>query len=108
MTHAVFAKNNGFHRISIKGHADYSSPDIVCAAASMLACTLVSMISCISGASSSISDGCVTASVKSSEKTDVIVSTIKRGFELLSEKYPKNVTLFKEINYEKNYRKADT
>lgn len=101
MTTAKFIKKNGNHTVRISGHADYSHPDIVCAAVSMLTCTLAAALNKRKGFFANIKKGKAYIKVPCSNAADAAVDTVKTGMFLLAEHYPKNVVL-KEEGYAEN------
>ena len=89
--------------LSIEGHACYAEPgrDIVCAAASILACTLVSRIRSLAREGEileiSIEPGrvCIVTHPDSQHRQDFISAfeTVQEGFGLLARQYPSHVSL---------------
>ncbi len=105
MTIAVFDVQGSRFDISIIGHAGHGidGQDIVCAACSMLACTLME---CMSRADRdgylvrhdcSMKDGNVRINAITTDygrkRVDTIVSVIRAGYELLESQYPENVKI---------------
>lgn len=103
MTTAVFYESNGTYQIDIVGHAGYSSTgaDIVCAACSVLTCTLVQCL-CAEQAAGNIDElktetysGDVRIKVTPKQdhydKITQIIDTVATGFYMLADQYPKNV-----------------
>ena len=91
MTTAVFSKTRHMHSAVISGHADFAKPDTVCAAASMLGCLLIEMLKNEKHFSFFTSGAYIELKAERAPRTDIIVETIKRGFEMLSKRYPENV-----------------
>ena len=89
--------------LSIEGHAHYAEPgrDIVCAAASILACTLASRIRSLAGPGeileTSMEPGrvCVVTHPDSQHRQAFISAfeTVREGFLLLARQYPSHVSL---------------
>ena len=82
------------YEIDIAGHADYCpGADIVCAAASMLAYTLIRRLRELpGGAEIDCAAGSVHIATRGKgEKVKETVETILAGYKLLAEKYPENV-----------------
>ncbi len=93
MTTAAFNRRKDTDLILICGHAQYAQPDIVCSAASMLACTLAAALEHKGMFSFEKNDGSVKIQTARSAASDAAVDTVREGFRLLSQKYPENVRL---------------
>lgn len=105
MTTAVITQRGNEYSITINGHAGYSDggPDIVCAACSVLTCTLMQCAFSEEAAgnlkelSTAEYSGDVllrlTASDHAAERISAIVDTIASGFAMLAHTYPENVRL---------------
>ena len=104
MTQAIFSRRGNRFDVKIEGHADYASgvPDIVCAACSTLACTLLECMEDLDGAwgvdgfrKEVNDDGLMHINVRASEwavrEVEVIMKTIRTGFLLLQDGYPDHV-----------------
>lgn len=103
MTTASFKHKGNMFEVLITGHAGYntSGPDIVCAACSALACTLLQCILALEdeGAARELhtdeKDGTlyvnITAQDWARERTEATIGVISSGFALLGDKYPENV-----------------
>lgn len=103
MTNAVFKKEGRSAAAEISGHAGYEKggADIVCAACSMLAYTLLRQIAeeerkgIVTYMCADVSGGRVFISAEWSEEGDerlsAVFDTVKTGFYMLMEEYPEFV-----------------
>jgi len=94
MTRVKIKEAEHGYEIDIAGHADYCpGADIVCAAASMLAYTLIRRLRELpGGAEIDCAAGSVHIATRGKgEKVKETVETILAGYKLLAEKYPENV-----------------
>ena len=92
----------GEYRVEMQGHASYSheGPDIVCAAASALCCTLAEALSRKQRSGQCVLTRCqLTAGktdiaafpVREEERLEEIFQTICTGFEMFCKEYPNHV-----------------
>lgn len=89
MTVIELKKQDGQIDITIKGHADYGKPDIVCSAVSVLTYTLAASIE---KAICRLNAGDAEIHIdQASPEDETVVRTIMRGFRMLAEEYPRNV-----------------
>lgn len=107
MTTAHFEQTDSTFEVTISGHAGYETgkPDIVCAACSMLAYTLLESILAIEdmGGLAQFNSKMeqeagyyhitLTAYTSMVHTVEIIMSTISTGFALLQHTYPANVKL---------------
>ena len=105
MTTATFRKTKGAWYIDIRGHAGYSDKDdIVCSAVSMLVQTLLQCLEDeeenLANSNGTVMDGHVVVTYEakkpSAKRIDTITKVIELGFKLLSDSYPKYVTMGRE------------
>lgn len=105
MTTAVFTNHDNDYSINITGHAGYNSTgsDIVCAACSVLTCTLM-QCALSEEANGNLKELCTaeysgdvqlrfTPSDHALERIAAMVDTIINGFAMLAHEYPQNVRL---------------
>ncbi len=105
MTQIFYKRNNNHFTIEISGHAGHSSkPDIVCAACSVLACTLLQCIKREEAAGiilrvdrCDVYDGDVkadfTVTAEHIDRLETVIETILEGYGLLEGKYPECVKI---------------
>lgn len=105
MTTASFFQQGNCFEVSIRGHAGYNpgGPDVVCAACSALACTLLQCLleeedrGSLRDFRQESSGGDVyarfTAQPAARERVETVVSVIISGMALLEQEYPEHVRL---------------
>lgn len=105
MTAAIFARQGNRFAVTINGHAGYGAggPDVVCAACSVLACTLLQCLLEIEAGGGfqafrqeSRSGGVrisFTAQPFAQARAEAVAETIAAGFALLAASYPNHVKL---------------
>lgn len=97
--------NRGYERFKMEGHANFNpGNDIVCAAISALAYTLIASLDTIEDISIkelNVSSGLLHVEIEPfideaiQNVADIIFDTILRGMELIEVKYPKHVEIQK-------------
>lgn len=108
MVYVRFYSNKDYHRIRVKGHAQYAGKDdMICAGCSMLVYTLAQNIRDLEEWGSvevmtlNIEPGNTTMDFKVKAKdwvetTNIIMESICRGYELLAAQYPQNVSYMRK------------
>ena len=96
MIKVAFTEEGNKLSLRLEGHAGYAEhgKDIVCASASILACTLASFVSDVENSTIDLTSGDTTIECETSDEAVVNAYLYaKRGYELLAFHYPQYVRL---------------